>query len=158
MVIKLKLPVRQGVFVMHFSRCVRSPAAALCTPEQGGSKVCRNLYCNHRLLHQSWARPETEIYQKIHNWSHNTDVDAEGYFNFWKSTNRHNAPFLRDFHPFPQCRATWHTLKFIPGDIDDIIASLRNDYQPSNKLAPKQYIKAVVKRVLRQLHIRRNPV
>ena len=117
-----------------------------------------NLYCNHRLLHQSWARPETEIYQKIHNWSHNTDVDAEGYFNFWKSTNRHNAPFLRDFHPFPQCRATWHTLKFIPGDIDDIIASLRNDYHPSNKLAPKQYIKAVVKRVLRQLHIRRNPV
>ncbi len=39
-----------------------------------------NIYTNFQIVHQSWARSEAEILQKLGNWGHRDDVDASRFF------------------------------------------------------------------------------
>jgi hypothetical protein len=57
-----------------------------------------NLYTNFLILHQSWARSESEIKDKIANWGHSNDFDRKKYFDFWKSLNSSNYNEAIDFH------------------------------------------------------------
>ncbi|NIK72706.1 hypothetical protein FHS56_000192 [Thermonema lapsum] len=63
------------------------------------------------VLHDTWARPEEELWQKITNWGHRDDFDAVSYFNFWKELNSTNYHTVRDFHPLEP--SVWHRLEFI---------------------------------------------
>lgn len=58
-----------------------------------------DVYTDFKVLHQSWARGDEEIKLKIRNWGHNTDFDAEAYYNFWKVINRQTYRYARSFHP-----------------------------------------------------------
>lgn len=63
------------------------------------------------VVHQSWARTEEEVQQKISNWGHKDDFDVQAFYRFWQSLNRDNYLQVRDFHPLsPQ---EWHKLEFI---------------------------------------------
>jgi len=63
------------------------------------SETSNNIYTGFKVIHQSWAREEDEIELKIRNWGHNTDFDAQAYFNFWKSINKQTYKYVRSFHP-----------------------------------------------------------
>jgi hypothetical protein len=113
------------------------------------------LRTDHLVVHQSWARPEGEIKQKLDNWGHKTDFSTEEYFRFWQSVDRNNAPFLRDFHPFPGHRSIWRTLRFIPGDIDEMIVRLREENHPQKRITPIQKLIAVGRKLNKRLHGRK---
>ncbi len=50
-------------------------------------------------LHYSWGREESELHQKLLNWTHTQDFDVEKYFQFWKGVNAENYSMVRHFHP-----------------------------------------------------------
>jgi hypothetical protein len=70
-----------------------------------------NIQTNFRLLHQSWARKEEEILQKISNWGHKNDFDSEKFVNFWRSLNSQNYKRAHNFHPIDPKQ--WHRLRLI---------------------------------------------
>lgn len=66
------------------------------------------------LIHQSWARTEEEIRQKIGNWGHKEDFNVDRYFQFWKDINIENYREIKNFHPIQP--ETWRELQFVPGE------------------------------------------
>lgn len=69
-----------------------------------------NIYTNFTILHQSWARNEDEVKNKLKNWGHKTDFDTEIYFNKWKSLNTNNFHEYKNFHPIQP--DVWPSLGF----------------------------------------------
>lgn len=65
------------------------------------------------LIHQSWARSQDEIYQKITNWGHKNDFDSNSYFNLWKSLDINNYRYIRNFHPLQDNDGVWNELKLL---------------------------------------------
>ncbi|MBW4362003.1 hypothetical protein [Flavobacterium taihuense] len=65
------------------------------------------------LVHQSWARNESEILQKITNWGHKNDFDSNSYFNLWKSLDRNNYRYIHNFHPLQDNDGVWNELKLL---------------------------------------------
>ncbi|MCS6821308.1 MAG: hypothetical protein NZ551_05495 [Microscillaceae bacterium] len=77
----------------------------------------KNGYFNHTapfyMIHDTWARSEAEIWQKISNWGHRTDFDTKTYFEFWKSVNETNYHNFKNFHPLrPEA---WQSLGYCQG-------------------------------------------
>jgi hypothetical protein len=96
----------------------------------------KNGYFNHVspffLLHDTWARSEEEIKQKITNWGHKNDFDTEKYFLFWKSLDENNYQEAKDFHPISP--AIWQALKFVEGQgIAQVIEKFTNKSFPLSK-------------------------
>lgn len=90
----------------------------------------RNGYFNIKtpfvILHQSWARSEQEILQKISNWGHKEDFDVMQYFQRWQSLNETNFREYTDFHPIHP--AIWKQLEMREGkDIPTIITNLKTN-------------------------------
>lgn len=81
-------------------------------------------YTRHCVFHQTWARPDEEVFAKISNWSHSGDFKTQSYFELWKSVDRHNYRNIHDFHPcYPKI---WRSLGWTPGgDIPEFIANYR---------------------------------
>ena len=65
-----------------------------------------------RLLHNSYARSEDDLYKKLKNWGHTKDFDINKYFEFWKNINLDNYKNVKNFHPLSP--ETWGELIFIP--------------------------------------------
>ena len=101
------------------------------------------------VLHQSWGRPEGEIGFKISNWGHREDFDVDSYFEFWKSVNRYNAPYIRNCHPLGE-RAGWNRLKFEPGLLDEIIKRLRES-APQHQFKRSVILKAKLEPTITKL-------
>lgn len=88
----------------------------------------RNVYFNMIIpscvIHQSWARGEDEIQQKISNWGHNRDFDVHAYFEFWRKIGPANYKTIRNFHPIHP--ADWESLAFEEASgIPDLIERLK---------------------------------
>lgn len=60
-----------------------------------------NVYTDSFLLHQTWARPEAEVYYKLNNWGHSHEFDGLSFFNIWKALDDFNWRYVKDFHPGP---------------------------------------------------------
>ena len=89
-----------------------------------------NILSDFLIVHQSWARPEAEILQKLSNWGHVNDFNTEGYFQFWRGVNQANFHEFRNLHPIQP--ATWPSLKYIPGNgASDLIGSFRKSSFPT---------------------------
>jgi hypothetical protein len=88
----------------------------------------RNSHFNHQspffVVHETWARSEEQLRQKIDSWGHDNDfVDKEAYFDFWKSLDESNYQHVENFHPLQP--NVWHRLVFVEGkDSRDLIKSL----------------------------------
>lgn len=79
-----------------------------------------NIITNHAVLHQSWARSEDEIKQKLQNWGHNKDFDLDAYYKFWHNLNIENYHQIKNFHPFSP--AAWESLELLHAhSIEDLI-------------------------------------
>lgn len=70
-----------------------------------------NIYTNYKIIHQSWARSEAEILQKLNNWGHRDDFETRRFFDFWKTLTTENYKKVRDFHPTRP--ATWRKLMLV---------------------------------------------
>lgn len=90
----------------------------------------RNGYFNIKtpfvLLHQSWARREEEIRQKISNWGHKDDFDVSSYFLRWKHLDKSNYRDYHNFHPIEP--SNWSSLDLRPGnDLNQLLLELRSN-------------------------------
>lgn len=65
---------------------------------------------NIDVVHQSWARSESEISTKITNWGHRDDFDTAKFVAFWKNINEENYKTVVDFHPLD--KVSWDFLLF----------------------------------------------
>ncbi|NMH28012.1 hypothetical protein [Flavobacterium silvaticum] len=65
------------------------------------------------IIHQSWARSEEEIEQKVRNWGHSQDMKGQSFFNLWKVLDENNYRFIKDFHPMPYNQNVWEELKLL---------------------------------------------
>lgn len=65
------------------------------------------------LIHQSWARPEDEIHQKITNWGHKNDFNSNSYFKLWQSLDEDNYKYIQNFHPLKNNDGIWNELKLL---------------------------------------------
>lgn len=87
----------------------------------------QTLSLNYYLIHQSWARGESEIEEKINNWGHKNDFDTSVFLAQWKSLNAGNYLDFKDFHPLD--KSQWKQLSFFPAkNIDEFIFSFSKEY------------------------------
>jgi len=107
--------------------------------EYGRSNGYFNIKTNFYILHQSWARSESQILEKINNWGHKGDFDAQKYFERWKTLNESNYKEFVDFHPaIPE---VWRKLDYREGkEIISLVKSIKNNppYELSQKTLDKQ--------------------
>lgn len=108
----------------------------------------RNHNSNIKVIHQSWARPEHEIVQKIKNWGHRDDFDTKKYYEFWKSLNSENYKNYKNIHPIvPE---VWDKLNFMTANsIDDFINRFgMNNHQVLRDLLKIKILKSAVKKII----------
>lgn len=99
---------------------------------------------NCKVLHQSWARSEEEIEQKIKNWGHRDDFDTSIYYDFWKNIDKENYEKIRNFHPLSA--EVWNKLSHIDAnDINEVIANFsREKKQEINSFDIISYFKSII--------------
>lgn len=73
-----------------------------------------NILTNYPIVHQSWARDENEISEKINNWGHATDFDVKKYFEFWKNLTELNYHNICNLHPIDADK--WQNISFQKAD------------------------------------------
>lgn len=62
-------------------------------------------------IHETWARSETELWNKMNSWGHSKDFHKESYYNLWKALDADNAKYIRDFHPINA--SIWQSLQHV---------------------------------------------
>lgn len=90
------------------------------------------------IVHQSWAREEAEIYQKITNWGHKNDFNSESYFKLWKSLDEHNYKYVQNFHPLKNNDGIWAQLKLL--NIENIEKLLQFDRNQIKRIFDKSKV------------------
>lgn len=102
------------------------------------------------LLHQSWARGEREIRQKIANWSHARDFDGEAFFRTWQQCGSGNYRFYRNFHPIHG--PNWEYLEWVEAaGINELLSHYRVHpprYEPAPPLPLWFRMKKFVQKML----------
>lgn len=113
--------------------------------------TCSIFKFNAAVIHQSWARDESEIWMKVQNWGHKDQFDAKKYIAFWNELSYENYEKKENFHPLNP--PVWKKLYFIESfSIDEFIAkySLQN---PQNLfyVSPNLFFKTFKRKVKEQL-------
>lgn len=100
-------------------------------------------------IHQSWARTQNEILQKINNWGHNNDFDTADFYNKWDNLNQENYTQFKNFHPiYPM---DWPDLRFIPAkNVEEFIVNFEKNY-PQQKIQLPLKLKRRIKLYLKSL-------
>ncbi|MCY0970373.1 hypothetical protein [Chryseobacterium wangxinyae] len=100
-------------------------------------------------IHQSWARTQNEILQKINNWGHSTDFDTVDFYNKWDNLNQQNYTQFKNFHPiYPN---DWQELKFIPAkSVEEFIVNFEKKY-PQQEIEMPLKLKKRIKLYLKSL-------
>lgn len=77
----------------------------------------RNGHFNHIspyfALHETWARDQQELWDKLNNWGHRDDFNKESYYKLWLALDEKNYKYIKNFHPIKG--ETWPFLYYIPG-------------------------------------------
>lgn len=88
-----------------------------------------NVYTNFLIIHQSWARSEAEIRQKISNWGHNKDFSPDAFLDMWNRIDGDNYTTLINFHPIVP--TVWPALQFYPATtMEDLVKSFQSSDFP----------------------------
>ena len=83
-----------------------------------------NILYPQKVVHDSWARTEQDLWTKLKNWGHNSDFNIDEYFRFWKWINEENYIHVQDFHPLAP--KVWHELDYIEAlNIPDLLRRLK---------------------------------
>ena len=89
--------------------------------EHGRRNGYFNVISDFLIVHQSWARSDEEIWQKLSNWGHVDDFNVQRYFDFWANVNAENFGRFRDI--LPMHPPVWPSLCFLKSkDIAEVIA------------------------------------
>lgn len=90
------------------------------------NKSIRNHFTNFNVIHNSWARTDSEIQMKIKNWGHRDDFDTQKFFEFWESLSDENYNYYENFHPIvPE---VWDKLFFMSSNsLEDFIYRYRQN-------------------------------
>lgn len=84
------------------------------------------------ILHQSWARDEQEIGQKLQNWGHKSDFNTQHFFQQWQTLNISNYKNFKNFHPMSP--DLWPGLTFVAAASEnDLIRKLPTVIFPFSK-------------------------
>ena len=100
------------------------------TPDYEYARVVkdyRHIATDFLVIHQSWARENAEIEQKIRNWGHKNDFDVEAFYQQWKRLSASTYTTFKNFHPLNP--AEWKSLVKISGYTIEEFANL-----PENKI------------------------
>lgn len=88
-----------------------------------------NVYVNFPIIHQSWARSEDEIRQKISNWGHINDFNQKDFLNNWLALNKSTFNTWKNFHPISPM--VWPKLTWQPAKtIDELIQNFNQGSFP----------------------------
>nr|WP_315134174.1 hypothetical protein [uncultured Flavobacterium sp.] len=107
-----------------------------------------NFCIDLKVIHQSWARSENEIFFKIKNWGHRDDFDTMKYFEFWNNLNIFNYKKSKNIHPLrPE---VWNELYFLESStIDEFITKFsKNNIQVLSPMPTKKIVKSAIKKIL----------
>jgi len=106
------------------------------------NKNNRLLELDDIIVHQSWARSEGEVFQKIMNWGHKNDFNTMSYFNLWQSLDKDNYQYISNFHPLKNNDNVWQRLKLL--NIESIDTLLQYDKNKIRRIFnPKKLINQV---------------
>ncbi len=89
----------------------------------------RNSHFNHIspffVLHETWARGEDQLLEKINSWGHDKDfLSKESYFSLWKALDEYNYCYIKNFHPLKS--HVWQALEYVPRrEVDEVIDWLK---------------------------------
>lgn len=130
------------------------------SPRYEGARFVYNIkeiFAPFKMLHQSWARPEQEIYYKISNWGHRDHFDIDEYFKLWSFVNKFNCRYISNFHPLTP--RTWESLEYIPTtNIPKLIAIYKErdrieklELKQNNKLFLRDFVPPVLHGMLRKI-------
>lgn len=87
-----------------------------------------NIHCNFPILHLSWARSESEMWEKLNNWGHTTDFDVRRYYELWQQVNKDNYHHYKNFHHLNA--KAWPRLGFLVGkSVDEMIHAHAGRFQ-----------------------------
>lgn len=89
-----------------------------------------NHFFNLTVIHQSWARAQNEIREKVQNWGHRDDFDTLKYINFWQSISRNNYQKFKNFHPIKSTE--WEELFYLEANsVESFLHKYRESYAES---------------------------
>jgi hypothetical protein len=92
-----------------------------------------NHYSSFFMIHDTWARTEQEVWQKISNWGHKTDFDIQKYFEFWKNLDENNYEEVKNFHPIQP--NVWQKLTLVnANNIEEVIKNIKVPYFANNMI------------------------
>jgi hypothetical protein len=108
-------------------------------------------------FHQTWARPEDDVWLKMNSFGAGKDFNIQSYFNLWKAIDRNNFHNLRDFHPL--IPTAWSTLAWGPGkDIIEFIAHYGQQSPPTvpTHIYLRRKLGELKRNILRRCHFQKD--
>jgi len=77
------------------------------------------------VLHETWARGEDQLWEKINSWGHDKDfLSKESYFSLWKCLDEYNYNYVKNIHPLKS--TVWQALEYVPRiEVDEVIDWLK---------------------------------
>jgi hypothetical protein len=100
------------------------------------------------IIHDTWARPEEQLFLKLSNWSHTNDFDVASYFKLWKALDKNNYKYIKDFHPLEN--KFWYQLEYVKSNNIAGLLSVLID-NPSKLLPQRDPIWALTKRLIKSI-------
>ncbi|MDR0830522.1 MAG: hypothetical protein LBN95_10510 [Prevotellaceae bacterium] len=99
---------------------------------------------NHRIVHESFARSEEDLWKKISNWGHKDDFNTKSYFKMWQAIDENNYKIFHNIHPlFPH---TWGHLEFVKAnDVQSFLDEIKRTNLHVISEKPSTTVKHIVK-------------
>ena len=127
-----------NICVNYISLIKKTPTGYLCTKNNNNkyeympmatnvpeySNARRNGYFNVQspffAIHETWARSDDELWNKMNSWGHSNDFNKESYYKLWQSLDADNAKYIHNFHPIEA--PVWQLLQSVEAkNITEII-------------------------------------
>lgn len=86
------------------------------------------------VIHETWARSESELEFKLTNWGHASEelksaTVRQSYINLWKAIDKYNFKYIRDFHFLVP--GGWDALTYVPAKtVEDFMLQFSPKYKP----------------------------
>ncbi|MEM7548229.1 MAG: hypothetical protein AAF363_01045 [Bacteroidota bacterium] len=85
------------------------------------------------VLHDTWARSDDAVLQKLENWGHANDFNVESYYRLWKALDEDNYHYLRDCY-FIKPYNAWPELDYLRAEsIDELLIQMGNNTSSFNQ-------------------------
>jgi hypothetical protein len=85
-----------------------------------------NIKTDFAILHQSWARSNNEIRDKINNWGHKEDFDSMDFYSKWEQLNENNYTSYKNLNPISP--EAWESLSLLKSrNIQELITEVNKN-------------------------------